>query len=148
LEHILDSSLVNALMDEVIYEVMEVFYQKDSGLILENVNPDGSFNDSFEGRLVNPGHTLEAMWFIMELAVRKNDQNLINKCVDIAIRAMEYGWDREYDGILYFKDIKGYPPQQLEWDQKLWWVHLEASVCMAKAWKLTGNQKCKDWFEK
>ena len=25
-------------------------------------------------------------------------------------------------------DIEGKPPQQLEWDQKLWWVHFEALV--------------------
>lgn len=148
LEHILDAKLVEELIDDVIHEVMDVFYQEDSGLILENVNPDGSFNDSFEGRLVNPGHALEAMWFLMDLAVRKNDQVLIDKCVRIALDTLDFGWDKKYDGIFYFLDVKGYPPKELEWDQKLWWVHVEALVCMAKAWKLTGNPRCKEWFEK
>ena len=148
LEHILDADLVEVLIDEVINEVMEVFYQEDSGVILENVNPDGSFNDSFEGRLVNPGHALEAMWFIMDLAVRRNDKVLIDKCINISLETLEFGWDKKYGGIFYFLDIKGYPTEQLEWDQKLWWVHVEALVCMAKAWKLTGNLKCKEWFDK
>ena len=148
MEHILDKTLVDELTDEVIHEVMEVFYQADHGLILENVYADGSFCDSFEGRVINPGHILEAMWFLMDLGVRKDDPQLIQKCVNIALRALEYGWDKEYEGILYFKDIKGYPPQQLEWDQKLWWVHVEALVCMAKAWQLTGNESCRQWFEK
>lgn len=148
MEHILEAALVEKLIDDVIHEVMEVFYQEESGLILENVNPDGTFNDSFEGRLVNPGHTLEAMWFLMDLAVRKNDQELTDQCITIALNALDYGWDKEYGGIFYFMDIKGYPPQELEWDQKLWWVHVEALVCMAKAWKLTGNPKCKAWFER
>ena len=35
---------------------MEVFYQKDLGLIVENVSAeDNSLVDSFEGRSVNPG---------------------------------------------------------------------------------------------
>lgn len=147
LEHLLDQDLVDALIKDVINEVINVFYQPDSGLILENVNLDGSFADCFEGRLLNPGHVIEAMWFIMDLGVRLNDQNLIHKTIEIALKAIDFGWDKEFGGILYFKDIKGNPPQQLEWDQKLWWVHIEALVCMAKAWQLTGNEAAKKWFE-
>lgn len=147
LGHLLDANLTHQLAENLLHEVMEVFYQSKEGLILENVSPDGTFNDSFEGRLLNPGHALEAMWFVMDLGVRMQNQAVIDKAVEIALRTLEYGWDKEYGGIFYFLDIKGAPPQQLEWDQKLWWVHLEALVCMAKAWKLTGNQQARTWFE-
>jgi N-acylglucosamine 2-epimerase len=148
MEHLLDKDIVDNLIDEVIYEVMEVFYQPDHGLILENIDENGGLSDCFEGRLLNPGHAIEAMWFVMDLGVRRNDVKLIEKAVEIALQTVEYGWDNKYDGIFYFMDIKGHPPQQLEWDQKLWWVHLEALVCMAKAYQLTGNEKAKAWFEK
>jgi len=148
LEHIVGSELVDKLIDEVIHEVMEVFYQPETGLIMESVHLDGSFSDTFEGRLVNPGHIIEAMWFMMDLADRRSDKVLMQKCVDIAIRALEFGWDENYGGILYFKDILNRPPQQLEWDQKLWWVHLESLVCMAKGYTYTGDERCKVWFEK
>lgn len=148
LEHIVGNKIVDELIDKVIHEVMDVFYQEESGLIMESVHLDGSFSDSFEGRLVNPGHIIEAMWFMMDLASRKNDALLMQKCIDIALRALEYGWDEQYGGILYFKDILNRPLQQLEWDQKLWWVHLEALVCMAKGYAYTGNLKCKEWFER
>lgn len=148
MEHLLDKQVVDGLLKDVIHEVMNVFYQKDSGLILENVNLDGSFSDSFDGRLVNPGHIIEAMWFMMDLGVRLNDKDLIEKATDIALKSLDYGWDKEFEGIFYFLDIKNKPVQQLEWDQKLWWVHLEALVCMAKGYQLTGREECKDWFEK
>lgn len=148
LEHIVGSATVETLIDEVIHEVMEVFYQPETGLIMESVNLDGSFSDTFDGRLVNPGHTIEAMWFMMDLAERRSDKALMTKCVDIALRALEYGWDEQYGGIFYFKDILNKPLLQLEWDQKLWWVHLEALVCMAKGWAYTGDPRCKEWFEK
>ena len=45
-------------------------------------------------------------------------------------------------------DRLGYPPQQLEWDQKLWWVHIEALISLAKGYELTGSQECLDWFKK
>lgn len=147
LEHLLGKEKVDSFIPSVVHEVMEVFYQPDTGLILENVAPDGSFSDSFEGRLLNPGHTIEAMWFMMDLGSRMGDNALINKAKAIMLQTLEHGWDKTYGGIFYFLDYKGYPPQQLEWDQKLWWVHVEALVALAKAYKLTGDERCASWFE-
>lgn len=148
LEHIIGKEKVNELVPDIIHEVMEVFYQPKLGLVLENVNIDGSFADCFEGRLMNPGHTIEAMWFIMDLGIRLNDTSLIDKAVTIMLNTLEYGWDKEYGGIFYFLDIQGHPPQQLEWDQKLWWVHVEALVALAKGFQHTGDMRCKEWFDK
>ncbi|WP_319226500.1 AGE family epimerase/isomerase [Draconibacterium orientale] len=148
IEHLLEPELVNSTVEKVLHEVMEVFYQPDSGLILENVNPDGSFSDSFEGRLLNPGHAIEAMWFIMDLSERLKRPELAQKAVDIALRTLKYGWDEKFGGIFYFLDIKGNPPQQLKWDQKLWWVHIETLITLIKGYALTGNEECLAWFEK
>ena len=148
IEHLLHQELVDETIEKVLHEVMEVFYQPDSGLILENVKSDGSFSDSFEGRLLNPGHAIEAMWFIMDLSVRLQKPELAEKAVEIVLRTLEYGWDKEFDGIFYFLDIKGNPPQQLEWDQKLWWVHIETLISLIKGYALTKNEKCLTWFEK
>jgi len=148
IEHLLSKELVEETINHCIREVMEVFYDQESGLILESVNPDGSFSDSFEGRLLNPGHAIEAMWFVMDLASRTQDKALIQKAVDTCIRTIEYGWDKEYGGIFYFLDIKGHPTQQLEWDQKLWWVHMETLISLLKGYHLLGDQRCLAWFEK
>jgi len=148
LEDVIGKDEVDKAIKPLINEVMNVFYQKDLGLILENVSPDGSFCNCFEGRTINPGHTNEAMWFMMDLAERYNDHELIKKATDILLRTVEYGWDVEFGGIFYFKDIKGYPPQQLEWDQKLWWVHIETLIALVKGYKLTGDSRCKEWFLK
>lgn len=148
MEPLLDKELVDKTIADGINTVMDVFYQKDLGLILENVDEKGEFSDSFEGRLVNPGHALESMWFVMDLAKRSNNTALINKAIDISIKTIEYGWDNEYEGIFYFKDIKGNPPQQLEWDQKLWWVHIETLITLLKGYEATGDERCYQWFEK
>lgn len=148
IEHLLDSTLVNQTIHECIQEVMEVFYEPNSGLILENVTPDGKFSDSFEGRLLNPGHAIEAMWFIMDLGMRQNDLALIEKAVKITLVTLEYSWDKEFGGIYYFLDLKGAPPQQLEWNQKLWWVHLETLIALLKGYLHTKNPACWEWFER
>jgi len=148
IEHIIGDGMVTETAENVIYEVLEVFYRPEYGLIVENVNADGSFSDSFDGRLLNPGHAIEAMWFIMDLGVRLNRPDIIEKAVEIALATLKYGWDEKYGGIFYFMDVKGYPPQQLEWDQKLWWVHVETLITLLKGYHLTGSEECLRWFEK
>lgn len=143
-----DKSLLDKTIDECLSEVLDVFYNPELGVMLENVAPDGSMVDCFEGRVINPGHNLEALWFMMNLGLRRKDNELIEKCVKISLDVIEYGWDKQYGGIFYFLDRKGYPQQQLEWDQKLWWVHIESAICMLKGYQLTGNEKCLDWFNK
>ena len=148
LEDVLDREEVERTIDYSIREVMEVFLQRDSGIIYEFVAPDGTLSDCFNGRLLNPGHGIEAMWFMMDIGKRKNDRALIERATDTIINILEYSWDKEYGGIFYFMDAMGKPPQQLEWDQKLWWVHLESLVALAKAYGHTGRKDVWEWYEK
>ena len=149
IEHLLNKEFLEQIMEECIHEVMEVFLRPElGGVIVENVHEDGSLSDTFDGRLVNPGHAIEAMWFIMDLGKRLNRTDLIQKAVDTTLKMVEYGWDKEQGGIFYFMDRKGFPPQQLEWDQKLWWVHVEALISLLKGYQLIGSKDCLNWFEK
>lgn len=148
-EIINDPELLEKTIDECLHEVLDVFYQPDLGCMLENVSSlDNSRLDCFEGREINPGHDLEALWFMMNLGIRRNNKALINKCVEISLSVIEIGWDKEYGGIFYFLDSKGVPQQKLEWDQKLWWVHIESAIAMIKGYQLTGNKECLEWFKK
>jgi N-acylglucosamine 2-epimerase len=144
---LLDKKTKQELIDKCIHEVMDVFYHEESGLILENVQPDGSFSDSFEGRLLNPGHAIEAMWFIIDIAESMSDQALIEQAKNIVLNTLEYAWDDDYGGIFYFMDLKHKPLQQLEWDQKLWWVHIETLIALLKSYHLTGDERCEKWFD-
>jgi N-acylglucosamine 2-epimerase len=149
IEHLLNKEIVEQIMEECIHEVMEVFLRPElGGIIVENVNQNGSLSDSFEGRLVNPGHGIEAMWFIMDLGVRLNRPELIEKAVETTLKTVEYGWDKQHDGIFYFMDRKGSPLQELEWDQKLWWVHIETLISLLKGYQLTGSENSLQWFKK
>lgn len=148
LEDILEPEEVEKTINYSIHQVMEVFLDEKTGLIFENVLSDGSHHDSFNGRLLNPGHGIEAMWFMMDIAVRKNDKALIEKATQVILSILNYSWDEKYGGILYFMDAKGAPPQQLEWDQKLWWVHLETLVALSKAYEHTQSKAVWEWYEK
>lgn len=73
IEPLLDEKILKNIIDTCIHEVMDIFFRPESGgIIVENVELDGTFSKTFEGRLVNYGHAIEAMWFIMDLGVRLN----------------------------------------------------------------------------
>ena len=148
MDWLLHSEQLEEILDQTVQEIMSDFLDQEKGLMFENVTLDGSFVDCFEGRLINPGHGIEAMWFVMDIARRRQDLKLINQAVDIMLNILDFGWDREYGGIYYFLDIKGHPPQQLEWSQKLWWVHLESLVALAMGYGLTQREECWQWYQK
>ncbi len=148
IEPLLEPAFLERTIETCVHEVMDVFYRPELGLIVEHLGTDGKLVDCFEGRQLNPGHAIEAMWFIMDLGKRLGRRDLIEKAVEIALHEVEYGWDKEYGGIFYFMDRLGRPCQQLEWDQKLWWVHIETLITMLKGYRLTGNKKCLEWFER
>ncbi len=149
IEHLLDAAVLKQTIDACLHEVLEVFYRPElGGIMVESVHTDGTLSDTFEGRLINPGHAIEAMWFIMDLGVRLQRPELIQKAVEITLRMVAYGWDQEHGGIFYFMDRLGHPTQQLEHDQKLWWVHIEALISLLKGYQLTGSADCLQWYEK
>ncbi len=142
----LSPDLLDQAIAQCLDEVMGPFLDRDRAVLFEHVAPDGSHPDCFDGRLINPGHGIEAMWFIMDIARRQGDQQLIDQAVDVILSTLAFGWDEEYGGIYYFLDAHGHPPQQLEWSQKLWWVHLESLVALAMGYALTGREECWRWY--
>ena len=86
IEHLLDKDFLNKTIDTCIHEVMDVFYRPELGLIVENLTLDNKLSDTFEGRLLNPGHAIEAMWFIMDLGERLHRPELIETASGIAVQ--------------------------------------------------------------
>jgi len=148
MEPVLGAETRERVMTETVQQVMTLFLDQERGLLFEHVAPDGSHVDCYEGRLLNPGHGIEAMWFLMDIARRQGDRRLVDRTVDVILSVLAYAWDDEYGGIYYFLDSEGRPPLQLEWDQKLWWVHLESLVALSMGVALTGRSACVEWYRR
>jgi N-acylglucosamine 2-epimerase len=148
MDWLLSNDQFNTVLTTTVQEVMGDFLDAKRGLMYEAVMPTGEHLDCFEGRVINPGHGIEAMWFMMDIAQRQDNKALIDQAIDVVLKILDFGWDPDYGGIFYFLDTKGHPPQQLEWDQKLWWVHLETLVALAMGYRLTGRKDCWGWYEK
>ena len=114
--------------------------------LLENVSAYGLAINTPTGRIVNPGHSMEAAWFVMLEGILTNDREAISlgkKIIDITL---PLGWDRKYGGMIAFTDALGKPPVQLEWDMKLWWPQCEAIIAARLAYEIFGEEKYLNFY--
>ena len=138
-------------MKTAVEMVLHRFYSPEFGLVFENMPADSDKPDleSSVGRQMNPGHVLEAMWFLLSyLETQPNAQSQIEAVCNIISNTLEFGWDKEYGGIYYFMDALGKPHLELQHNMKLWWVHNEAILATLYAYSLTREQSFFRWFEK
>ena len=94
MEWMLEEHVLAETLDMCVHEVTTEFLDTEWHLLFESVAPDASHPDCFNGRLINPGHGIEAMWFIMDIARRRHDADLIATTVDVILHTLEYAWDR------------------------------------------------------
>jgi N-acylglucosamine 2-epimerase len=139
----------NSIITELIEDI-KAFYKPEYNALFENVSVEDNsvILDSAPCRIINPGHDIECSWFLLEEAVRRNDSELLEFSKTIFDNAFSFGWDDEYGGILYFKDILGLPVEAYEHDMKLWWPHNEAVIASLMLYKHTGDKKYKEVFDK
>jgi len=131
-----------------IEEIKNDFVKDDIQCVMEQVAPDGFIIDHIDGRTLNPGHAIEGAWFILhEAKYRKNDPELIKLGCKMLDYMWERGWDKEYGGILYFKDVYNKPVQEYWQDMKFWWPQNETIIATLLAYTLTGNEKYARWHK-
>lgn len=123
------------------------FINKELGALLENVKENGEFCDTPTGRLVNPGHSLEAAWFLMSEGILEGDKNLVEIGKEIIDFTMPRGLDKENGGIIAFTDVLGKPATALEWDMKLWWPQCEAIIANKMAYLLFDDEKYNENYQ-
>ncbi|MCX6898901.1 MAG: AGE family epimerase/isomerase [Verrucomicrobia bacterium] len=134
-------------IDRSIAEIERDFMKPEHQALMEVVTPDGGVIDHFDGRTLNPGHAIEAAWFIMHEGKLRGDQRLIRIGRTILDWMWARGWDEECGGIYYFRDLRGLPVQEYWHDMKFWWPHNEAIIATLLAWTLAGDAKYARWHQ-
>lgn len=129
-------------------DIEQYFVKDDIRCVMEQVAPDGSIIDHIDGRTLNPGHAIEGAWFILhEAKYRNNDARLINLGCRMLDYMWERGWDTEYGGIIYFRDVYNKPVQEYWQDMKFWWPQNETIIATLLAYLMTGNEKYAQWHQ-
>lgn len=114
-----------------------------NGFVYENVLKGGGLHNSSAGRLLNPGHAIEAGWFLKHWGIILNDPSISDLGSEMIRNSFKAGWDKNHGGLFYFIDAESKPPLQLEWNMKLWWPHCEAMYAFLLLYSETKSKK--DW---
>ncbi|XP_053908253.1 N-acylglucosamine 2-epimerase [Cuculus canorus] len=123
--------------------------QRDDVVVLENVSPEGEELPGSLGRLMNPGHALEAGWLLLGHCRRRGDAAVGARALSALVRGpLRWGWDPQHGGLFAFLDADGHCPTQLEWSMKLWWPQLEAMVALLAAYEHSSDPKFLEDFDR
>lgn len=129
-------------IDESIEDIRRYFMHPEFKALLEAVGPNGEFIDTNAGRIINPGHCIETAWFILEEAKTRNwDKEMVKTAVTILDWSWEWGWDKEFGGIINFRDCRDLPCQDYAHDMKFWWPQTEAIIATLYAYQATKDEK-------
>ena len=140
-------------IDDSISKLKKYFIHPEFKCLLESVGMNGEFVDTNLTRTINPGHCIETSWFIMEESrLRGWDKELLDMALQIFNWSWDWGWDKQYGGIINFRDCKNLPPQDYSQDMKFWWPQCEAIIASLYAYLATGDdeylyrhQKISEW---
>jgi len=129
-------------IDESLAAIRDYFIHPEFKALLEMVGPNGEFIDTCNGRVINPGHCIETSWFILEEAKHRNwDAELTKMALQILDWSWEWGWDKEFGGIINFRDCRDFPAQDYSQDMKFWWPQTEAIIATLYAYQATQDEK-------
>jgi N-acylglucosamine 2-epimerase len=146
-KHLGENEQLTRWIDRFLEEIIGLFVKPDLRVVMEAVAPDGEISNHFDGRMLNPGHAIEAAWFILQEAGHRKDSELRRVACEMLDWMWERGWDREFGGLFYFRDLHDKPIQEYWHEMKFWWPHNEALIATLMAWRMTGDPKCLDRHE-
>ena len=154
----------NDILDKLARSHRETFeiFADENDLVHEFKYADGDFSPDIFGQHINPGHTLEDMWFQAEAADILGCDKYRAKMSDITKATFAHGWDKEYGGLCHFmfcdgpdtkytdgeaKDEAQLPLVKGDVYSKLWWVHSEAMYTTLLMYFATGDADFEKMFE-
>jgi N-acylglucosamine 2-epimerase len=141
IREVIDAPELDAQICESI-ESLKDFMKDEFKALLETVGPNGEFIDTCNGRIINPGHCIETAWFLLEEAKHRGwEKELTQRALRILDWSWEWGWDKQYGGIINFRDCRNLPPQDYSQDMKFWWPQTEAIIATLYAYEATKDDK-------
>lgn len=129
-------------IDESIAKLKKYFIHPEFKCLLETVGKNGEFVDTCMGRTINPGHCIETSWFILDVAKQRGwDKEITDMALQIFDWSWDWGWDKQYGGIINFRDCRNLPVQDYSQDMKFWWPQTETIIASLYAYLATGDDE-------
>jgi N-acylglucosamine 2-epimerase len=152
----LGRSRVRAFEDYCLDKILNWFMKEDKKLVFEAVTRKNKLDLSSVGLFINPGHSLESMWFCLETGRIHENKATIQRALQGVDWTYRVGWDSVYGGIFSYLNADGRTPEPFDWhretntawDDKIWWVNCESLCCFAVSYAASLDKKYLVMFEK
>lgn len=145
IREVVQNPVLEEQINKSIAAIKNYFIHPEFKALLEMVGPQGELIDTLNGRVINPGHCIETAWFLMEEAKFRNwDKEILEMALQILDWSWDWGWDKEYGGIINFRDCKNFPAQDYSQDMKFWWPQTEAVIATLYAYEATRDARFLD----
>ena len=145
------------VIDECIQRSLYAFASDEHHAAFEYIGIDGKPVLEGAGRILDPGHTMEALWFAMEEGIHSGNNEIIKRAGQILDWVIDRSYDETYGGFYHLSDIDGktekleavdYGPVKADWNCKIWWVQCEALLALAMSAVLNNNERHWQYFLK
>ena len=144
-------------LNESVHNSLFIYANNDLKVPFEYIGNDGKPVLEGEGRLVDPGHTLESLWFSMETGLQEHIPELITRAGEVLNWVIAHAYDHEYGGFYQHVDFETLIPEKrfllnsyagtpVAWNDKIWWVQAEALNALAMSALLNSDEKQFSYF--
>lgn len=148
-------TLLDTWVRKSLYEFANDQYLK----AFEYIGPDGKPILTGPGRLMDPGHTMESLWFSMEAGRQLNRPDYIRRAGDVVDWVIESCFNETYGGFYQHADVLSGTPEAeyrstmygdipVSWDDKIWWVQAECLTALAYSALYNENETHMTYFKK
>lgn len=160
----LDAAYCRRLRDNLAAYTRDILdhFVDDDHRMHEVIASDNTFIPQILGQHMNPGHTIEDAWFLLDAADLCGQPQWEDDILAIALQALESGWDPEFGGLLHFCGLRGGRPegddagvaeetmvkQLAGWSDKLWWVHSEALYTTLLCAFRSADERFLAWYKR
>ena len=146
---VLGAQHTQSLTNECASKIMDWFARDEYQLVFEAVTRDNKVLLEEAGRFINPGHSFESAWFLLEAAEISGNSRMAERGLQIIDWTYRVAWDKANGGIYSYLNAEGGEPQPLDWhketnslwNDKVWWVNCEALCAFAKAFAQSADEK-------
>jgi mannose/cellobiose epimerase-like protein (N-acyl-D-glucosamine 2-epimerase family) len=138
--------LVRRRLVELIFVQSNAVLRKDLGACTDRYERDWT---PLTGRLdqrVSYGHDIENVWLLIEACNAAGISNgpLTDLYKALFAYSLQYGWDQQKGGFYYFGPFR----EPATFKGKSWWVQAEGMISGLFMYRLTGDEKYYEVFEK